>query len=870
MKKVLFLVPHLSTGGMPQYTYDLMRKIKNDVEVYCIEYNMISPDFVVQRNKIIQLLGDKFISLGNEKTIIFDIISEIEPDIIHLQEIPEYFLDYSISTRLYEKDRNYLIVETSHDSSFTSSNKRFFPDHFALISEFQKREFSKLNIPISIVESDIEYKERQDRSKGLQKLGLDPNLKHVVNVGLFTPRKNQLEAIEYARNLEQYPIQFHFIGNQADNFADYWRPILENLPPNVKIWGERSDVDDFYSCMDMMLFTSRGNGNDKETSPLVIRESIGYNLPAMIFNLPVYLGMYDKYDTIRYMDFDDKSENIKMILKTLNIPEKENQKELANSSYDKLSNKIFYSVNEDMFDVVVSVRDIDSRAVIWSTKHEHIPSGIQFWMIPVPKDFYDFETEKNFGGLIIEICKEDSVLYSKPFRIKNIEVNKPVSKIRNNTEPTFINYNEFFVDKIYSKFLEGKSFQTVVDVGANVGLWTEYIKNVANVNHVFMVEPNHVALKILNNSFANNSTITIVDSAMSDIDGELEFFVNQENSTISSMLNEHKHGGGNFNISYKVNSVRFDTFMKMNGLTKIDLIKIDIEGAEYDLFNSMTEDDFDKIDNILVEYHINQHKTMYDVHMLIKKFEHFGFKCELNSMHSIGGFIFANKKRTDESKKLKIQAIHLLTNITEDREQKSIEFISKLSDYGINYKQQINKVYDELPPSEFCNRPYHISEENKSFNNGYGTLTGRHYGCYLAHTDGIKNIDDDYDYTIIFEADASIDTSYEEFVEIIYECCKQSEYDNVYFFGLANNFSPDESPVNLMFSSATTQNLAHAYLIPNRYKKWYLDRISDVPWDVSDIWFNEVFQRNKEKRYITTKCYSSQITGLSLIDRIIK
>jgi len=73
----------------------------------------------------------------------------------------------------------------------------------------------------------------------------------------------------------------------------------------VKIWGERSDVDDFYSCMDMMLFTSRGSGNDKETSPLVIRESIGYNLPALIFNLPVYLGMYDKYSSIKYMNFDD-------------------------------------------------------------------------------------------------------------------------------------------------------------------------------------------------------------------------------------------------------------------------------------------------------------------------------------------------------------------------------------------------------------------------------------------------------------------------------------------------------------------------------------------------------------------------------------
>lgn len=319
MKKVLFLVPHLSTGGMPQYTYTLMKKIQGDVDVYCVEYSMISSHFVVQRNRISELLGDKFFSLGNNKEDLFALIDTINPDIIHLQEIPEYFLSEEIARRLYKDDRSYLIVETSHDSSFSSSNKRFFPDHFGLISQYQKNEFSKLGIPIDFIEADIEYKERQDRNTGLQKLGLDPSIKHVLNVGLFTPRKNQAEAIEYARSLEGYPIQFHFIGNQADNFADYWTPLINNLPSNVKIWGERSDVDDFYSCMDMMLFTSRGTGNDKETSPLVIREAIGYNLTSLIFNLPVYLGMYDKYECINYMDFDDKEYNTNLIKDILGI-----------------------------------------------------------------------------------------------------------------------------------------------------------------------------------------------------------------------------------------------------------------------------------------------------------------------------------------------------------------------------------------------------------------------------------------------------------------------------------------------------------------------------------------------------------------------
>ena len=205
MKKVLFFVPHLSTGGMPQYTYDLMRKLKNEVDVYCVEYQMSSPHFVVQRNRIMELLGDKFFELGENKEKVFDIINQINPDIIHLQEMPEYWLPNELSDKLYSEDRNYLIVETSHDSSFYASGKRYYPDHFALISEYQRNEFSKLNIPIDLVEADIEYKPRVDREMGLRNLGLDPNIKHVLTVGLFKPRNNLAEVIESARKIQGHP-----------------------------------------------------------------------------------------------------------------------------------------------------------------------------------------------------------------------------------------------------------------------------------------------------------------------------------------------------------------------------------------------------------------------------------------------------------------------------------------------------------------------------------------------------------------------------------------------------------------------------------------------------------------------------------------
>jgi len=152
MKRILHLIPHLSTGGCPQFAYDLLRKTKDTTDAYVVEYAFIAWDYVVQRNRIIDLMKDRFFSLGEQKEQLFDIIDTIKPDVIHIQEFPEYFMDDEIARKLYDKNREYVIVETSHDSGFNPANKRFFSDHLALISQWQINKFKDYEIPITLLE----------------------------------------------------------------------------------------------------------------------------------------------------------------------------------------------------------------------------------------------------------------------------------------------------------------------------------------------------------------------------------------------------------------------------------------------------------------------------------------------------------------------------------------------------------------------------------------------------------------------------------------------------------------------------------------------------------------------------------------------
>lgn len=319
--RILFVAPHLSTGGMPQYLYKKIEAFNNEAEVYCIQYNNTSEEYVVQRDRIKEKIGSKFYCLGSNKWQIIDLIEEICPDVIHFDDFVEFFIDGEIIEKIYDPKRPYFIAETCHSSNISTRDKVYCPDKLIMVNEWMCDKFEDLGIPLDILEYPIEDHKRPERDKSLISLGLDPTKKHIINIGLFTPGKNQGELMEYARALLNYPVQFHFIGNTAPNFQHYWQPLLENLPENCKIWGERDDTDDFYKAADLFVFTSNW-----ELNPIVIKETLSWKLPILMRRLEPYKDTYDQNPLVSYLTpsgvFEDRNANILKIKEILELDEK--------------------------------------------------------------------------------------------------------------------------------------------------------------------------------------------------------------------------------------------------------------------------------------------------------------------------------------------------------------------------------------------------------------------------------------------------------------------------------------------------------------------------------------------------------------------
>lgn len=306
MKKLLFITPHLSTGGLPQFLLKKVKTLVDVFEVYVIEWENVTGNIlIVQRKQIEDLLIDKFISLGSDKQKIIDIINNIKPDIIHFEEYAETFIPDDILTTICS-NKSYNIVETTHGTLFNLDEKWIMTDKTMFVSGNNMEQYITSTNDFDVIEYPISTNQTKEYFQTL--LGLDSNYFHILNVGLFNENKNQAEIIEYAKKLTDKKVKFHFVGNMASNFKSYWEPLISTAPKNCIMWGERSDAFKFYNACDMFLFTSK-----LENRPISVNEALSHNLPTLMYNLSNYGNYYVDNKNIKFLT-DNFNSNVDLIL----------------------------------------------------------------------------------------------------------------------------------------------------------------------------------------------------------------------------------------------------------------------------------------------------------------------------------------------------------------------------------------------------------------------------------------------------------------------------------------------------------------------------------------------------------------------------
>lgn len=160
--------------------------------------------------------------------------------------------------------------------------------------------------------------------------------------------------------------------------------------------------------------------------------------------------------------------------------------------------------------------------------------------------------------------------------------------------------NEIWIDKIYSPW--GQRIQpewTVVDLGSQRGIFTVYAAKQAK--YVYAVEANPEVACFWQANIAMNKLsdkVSLLQGAIACTEGTAEFFIAKD----AGMSGLVKREFVDVEQRIKVNKISIKNLFQ--DLTIVHLLKIDIEGAEFDLLaEDCARDWLDKVKRIAMEYH---------------------------------------------------------------------------------------------------------------------------------------------------------------------------------------------------------------------------------------------------------------------------
>lgn len=193
---------------------------------------------------------------------------------------------------------------------------------------------------------------------------------------------------------------------------------------------------------------------------------------------------------------------------------------------------------------------------------------------------------------------------------------------------------EMFSSDVYrvDAMTGGKKDLVVLDLGANIGIFTASIKE--KISKVVLVEPNPKCVELLKKNLELNGLTKkaiIFEGAIAPESGLIKF-----------------HCGGNSGCGYtrqdeggmEVKSFSVAEIMKQTGIKHFDLVKIDIENGEYPLLIALGNE-MKVWDALTMEFHTHDEETFKKMYANLEKY----FTLEMIGAPKGGGNIYGIAKK---------------------------------------------------------------------------------------------------------------------------------------------------------------------------------------------------------------------------------
>ncbi len=152
--------------------------------------------------------------------------------------------------------------------------------------------------------------------------------------------------------------------------------------------------------------------------------------------------------------------------------------------------------------------------------------------------------------------------------------------------------NTIFIEKKIIESYLPKS-PTIIDCGAHIGMDTIEFAKIEN-SKVYAFEPVKDIFEQLVKNTKSFNNIICFNVALNSFDGEVEMYISSGDSDGSSSLLKPKehindHPAVLFKQTEKVKCLTLDTWAKINNISNIDMLWLDMQGAEQKMLSASLE-----------------------------------------------------------------------------------------------------------------------------------------------------------------------------------------------------------------------------------------------------------------------------------------
>jgi len=183
------------------------------------------------------------------------------------------------------------------------------------------------------------------------------------------------------------------------------------------------------------------------------------------------------------------------------------------------------------------------------------------------------------------------------------------------------------MDKAIQKEMEGdiykakkylKNNSVVIDVGANIGYFSLFVLRHFENLKVVAIEPHPRNFKVMKENL-RDYTLDMHQVALDGDSGKILLFdFGEESSACHSIYNLGRLDAK----PIEVKSITLEELMRRSNISNIEFLKLDCQGAEYNIFSTLNRSIQRKINYIAMEVHssiANQHETIGKIPKALRK-----------------------------------------------------------------------------------------------------------------------------------------------------------------------------------------------------------------------------------------------------------